>query len=117
MKKKFLGQALAWVKKKQTTEIKSIAEDYDNPKEFYNKTRDIKIIPDISFITNGGAKHYTEIALKNEKPQFLISKWKFLSLMASMKKGKLHLLTPKGHKSFVSKLIEQYSIDAAVHSI
>ena len=117
MKKQFLSKALAWVKKRQTREIKSILKGYDNPKEFYNKTRDIKIVPDISFTTNGGAKHYTEIALKKEKTQPLISKWKFLSLMASLKKGKLHLLAPRGHKSFVSNLIKQNNIDAAVHSI
>ena len=117
MKKQFLTKALAWVKKKQTLEIKSISEGYHNPKEFYNKTRDVKIMPDISFTTNSGARHYTEIALKDEKPESLISKWKFLSLMASMKKGKLHLLAPRGHKSFVSNLIKQNNIDAAVHSI
>ncbi|MBQ4820529.1 hypothetical protein [Aquimarina sp. MMG016] len=47
----------------------------------------------------------------------LVIKWKVLSFMAGMKRGKLHLLAPKGHKAFTQRLVKQHNINAMVHSI
>lgn len=113
----YLDKAVAWAQKKSMDTVKSIAEGYEKPNSFESTDNDKSVQPDITFITQGGAKHYTEIALKSEDSRSLVTKWKLLSVMAAMKKGKLHLLAPKGHKMFTQKLIDQYNINALVHSI
>ncbi len=116
-KKKYLNKAMAWIEKKPTTSIKSIAEGYENPKTFTSKSTKRKIHADVSYVTHGGAKHYTDIALKQENPKQQVVKWKVLSFMAGMKRGKLHLLAPRGHKAFTERLIERHNINAIVHPL
>lgn len=116
-KKEYLSKALDWVKSKSTYTVKSQAEGYENTKTFTNKSSLETIQPDISYITNRGNKHFTEIALKSDKPQKLITRWKLLSTMASMKNGKLHLLAPRGHKMFTQRLVDKYNIRAMVYSL
>ena len=116
-KKSYLEKALQWVERKGPSDVRIDLDGFDSPKSFHNKTTDETIRPDISFKDGRGGKFYTEIALKDENPQDLITKWKFLSLMASMKKGKLFLLAPKGHKMFATNLVKRYNINALVYSI
>ncbi|KZS38859.1 hypothetical protein AWE51_14860 [Aquimarina aggregata] len=116
-KKKYIFKALSWVEKRPTTIVKSIAEGYENPKTFTSKSTNEKIQADLAFTTYGGAKHYSIIALKNNNIKKLVVKWKVLSFMAGIKRGKLHLLAPKGHKAFTKRLIERHNINAVVYTI
>ena len=116
-KQPFIENAIAWVERKTTTSIKAKAEGYEDPKAFLNQRTKEEVQPDISYETSTGARHYTDIALKHENPQKLVTRWKLLSMLASMKNGKLHLLTPKGHKMFTEKLVRKYNINAFISSI
>lgn len=116
-KQDYFDQAIAWAEKKALTSLKANYEGYESPKGYINRDSEEKICPDISFITQGGVKHYTDIALKQESKTKLVSRWKLFSLLASAKKGKLYLLAPKGHKRFTQDLIAEYNIPAVVHSL
>ena len=116
-KNEYLEQAVNWTKQKSFSEIKSIHEDYDSPKTFVNKATDETIQADFSFVSQRGANNFMDIALKTEHPQKLVTRWKLLSLMASLKRGKLFLLAPKGHKHFTQNLVNQYHINAIVYSL
>lgn len=113
----YFEKAIAWIQRKSITSLRASIEGYDMPKVFVNQNTQEKIQPDLSFVTENGAKHYLEIVLKNACPDILISKLKLLSVLAAHKNGKLHLLAPKGHKSFAEKLIEKHKISAKVYSI
>jgi hypothetical protein len=113
----YLNQAIAWASRKTTGDIKSIHEDYEDPKVFKSKSSDMTVQPDISFRLIDGRKIFTDISLKTNKPQTLITRWKLLSTMATLSRGNLYLLAPRGHKIFTERLIEQYSINAIVKSL
>ncbi len=116
-KDSYIEKAIQWASKKSVASIKAKHDDYEDPKVYTNNTTNEEVQADLSFITQGGAKHYTDIALKSDKPQKLVTRWKLLSLVASLKNGKLFLLAPKGHKTFTKKLVEQYNINAVVYSL
>ena len=116
-----MKDAIEWVKKKGFTEIKANAEDLedmdvDAPSSFERKRDEEEFVPDISG-KKMGAKSYFEIAIKTDETRRLVTKWKLLSKMASMKNGKLYLLAPRGSKSFTDGLVKQYNIQAKVYSI
>jgi hypothetical protein len=113
----YLDQAIDWISKKTTTSVKAQIEGYEPPKVFTNKKTGEEVQADFSFITQGGYKSFMEVAMKSDHPQKLVTRWKLLSLMASMKQGKLHLLAPKGHKLFTKKLVDTYHINAVIHSL
>lgn len=115
-KDNYLSKAIQWVKSKSISSLRAKYEDLEPPKTFINHSTQEEIQADISFITRGG-RHYTDIALKSDQPQKLITKWKVLSEMAALKEGKLYLLAPRGHKMFVQKLVETYKINATIHSL
>ncbi|GAA4272010.1 hypothetical protein U6A24_10910 [Aquimarina gracilis] len=114
---KYLKKALSWVEKRPTISIKSIAEGHEDPKAFVSKSTDEKIKADVSFTTYGGAKHFSDIALKEDNARRLVVKWKVLSFMAGMKRGKLHLLAPRGHRAFTERLVKRHNINAVIHAI
>ena len=116
-KEKYLEKAIQWANRKSIDSLKAICDGYENPKIFTSKSTKEEIQADLSFITHNGAKHYSEVALKNENPKALVTRWKVLSFLASVKKGKLHLLVPNGHKSFTERLVNRHNIDALIHSI
>lgn len=113
----YFDEAMSWVNRKSITSVKAKSEEYDPPKIFKNKNTGEEVQADFSFVSQGGAKSFTDIALKVEKPQKLVTRWKLLSLMAAMKRGKLYLLAPKGHKMFTQKLVDKYNIKAVVLSL
>lgn len=117
LKEKHFEISLDWISKKSATSIKTNSEGYEAPKSYTNKETGEKIHPDFSFQTQSGYTCFTEIALKSESPRKLVTRWKLLSLMANAKRGKLHLLAPKGHKMFTKKLVDNHNINAIVHSI
>lgn len=116
-KQNYFSKAVKWVEKKSISSMRAKADGYDEPKSFLNKRTQESVQPDLSFTTKSGAKHYTDIALKSEQKQKLVTRWKLLSLMASMNSGKLHLLAPRGHKMFTKRLVDQYNINARVSSL
>ena len=116
-KKEYVNQAVNWVEERDITSLKVNFEGYEKPKGFVNKSTDETIFPDITYINPRGYKNYIEIALKQEKEGKLVTRWKLLSLMASMKNGKLFLLAPKGHKIFTQRLVNKHNINAVIHSI
>jgi len=113
----YLERAVVWANNKATISLKSISEGYENPRVFTSKTTHEEIQADLSFVTHGGIKHYSVVALKNENPKKTVAKWKVLSFLASMKKGRLHLLAPHGHKAYAEKLVNTHDINAVIHVI
>jgi hypothetical protein len=116
-KESYIDKAIIWANKKSFSSLRARKEGYEEPKVFTNQSTQEQIQADLSFIARDGEKYFTEIALKTDDPQPLVTKWKLLSLMAEMKNGKLFLLTPKGHKVFTQRLIKEYKIDAEIFSI
>ena len=116
-KESYISDAIDWVNKRSATSLKANFDGFEKPKAFLNKSSDEEVRPDISFIGQGGEKNYTEIAVKEKKQQKLVTRWKLLSMMASIKRGKLFLLAPRGHKMFVEKLVRKYHINAFIYSI
>ncbi len=118
-KETHLEKAMEWVSKRKTLSVRSrFGEGELEPTQFFHsKSTETKIQPDISFVSPNGAKSYTEIALKTEDARDKVTRWKLLSLLATSRKGKLFLLTPKGHKMFTQKLVEDHKIVATIYSI
>ncbi|MFT5248833.1 MAG: hypothetical protein ACI93P_000549 [bacterium] len=112
-----LERAVAWAEKKTTVSLKAISEGYENPQIFISKTTQEEIQADLSFVTQGGVRHYSVIALKNENQKKTVAKWKVLSFLASLKKGNLHLLAPKGHKTYTEQLVKNHDINAVIHAL
>ncbi len=116
-KSKFMDKALEWIEKRNVESLKVNAEGYEKPSGFKSSRTPEPVVPDMTFIDRHGNKNYVEIAFKQEDFWHAVTKWKFLASMATMKKGKLHLLTPKGHKSFISKKIAEHDIKALIFLI
>ncbi|MFT5673674.1 MAG: hypothetical protein ACI9JT_002327 [Polaribacter sp.] len=116
-KERYLEKAVKWAERKAVVSLKSISEGYENPKVFVSKTTQDEIQADLSFVTKGGVKHYSVVALKNENQKKTVAKWKVLSFLASMKRGNLHLLAPDGHKSYTLKLVNKFNINAVIHML
>ncbi|MFT5077328.1 MAG: hypothetical protein ACJAX7_002394 [Saprospiraceae bacterium] len=113
----YLEKAIEWAEKKDTISLKSISEGYEDPKIYISKTTQEEIQADVSYVTHGGVKHYSVVALKNENPKKTVAKWKVLSFFASMKKGRLHLLVPNGHKSYINRLVNSNDLNVVVHAL
>lgn len=113
----YIDKAITWAERKSYSSLRAKKEGYDEPKIFTNQSTQEQIQADLSFISSNGDKYFTEIALKTDDPQPLVTKWKLLSIMAEIKNGKLFLLTPKGHKVFTQRLVKEYKIDAEIFSI
>ncbi len=116
-KEQYFQKAIDWARTKSISELKANHEDFEPPKSFTNRITEEVVQADLSFKLNGKTKYFTDIAVKTEKVQALVTRWKLLSMMASMKRGKLFLLAPKGHKMFTQKLVEQHNINAIVYSL
>jgi len=112
MKDKIFQKAINWTQRKGFNEIKANTTDFDTPAAFNRQNGVDPVIPDITGELHG-AKSYIEIVLKEEDQQFLISKWKLFSTMASRKGGKLYLLAAKGQKTFANKIVQEYGLHNA----
>jgi hypothetical protein len=116
-KEEYLSHAIAWAKMKGLSILSAKAEGYEEPKSYFNKTKNEHIQPDLTCESRSGNRHYVEVAMKSNDTQKSITRWKFLSVLATMKEGNLHLLTPKGHKKHIADLVLQYKITAKIQSI
>jgi vacuolar-type H+-ATPase subunit B/Vma2 len=112
VKEPYFPQAIQWAQKRGLNDIKANWEDYETPSQFSKKDEETPFIPDITGSSTGG-KVYVEIALKTGDIERSVSKWKLISTLASMKGGKFFLLAPKGHKTFVSRMLEKYRMHNA----
>ena len=116
-KSKFFDKALEWINKRNVESLKVNLEGYEIPNGFKSSRTNEPVIPDMTFLDRHGNKNYVEIAFKQENFWHELTKWKLLSSMASFKKGKLYLLTPKGHKSYITKQIEEHDVKALIFLI
>lgn len=116
-KNSFIEKAIVWAQKKSTSEVKANLEGYELPAGFKNQATDETIQPDLSFTVKDGSVHISDIAMKEPDVRKLVTRWRLFSTMATIKKGQFHLLAPKGHKMFTQKIVEQYNINAEIHSI
>ena len=116
-KEQYLNEAIAWVKKRSVSSLKSVDESYESPKKYINKLTEKAVQADISYLSHKGEQFYVVISLKAEDHRELVSKWKLLSIMATLKRGKLILLAPKGNKMFTDQIVNQYKINAIVYSL
>ncbi len=108
-------EAIAWVRRKGFSKLKANleSEDYDRPTSFSRKKAERTITPDLTAVRRG-KKSYFEIAVKAEDEQRVVSKWKLLSRLAGLRNGKFYLMAPHGHRSFASRLVKRYGINAEV---
>ena len=111
LKDEYFAKAIEWASKKGFSDLKANYEEYETPHKYMRANSDTPFIPDITG-TKSGRKFYIEIATKSEDDARSVSKWKLLSTLASMKDGKLFLLAPKGHKSFVEGMIKKHHVEA-----
>lgn len=116
-KSKYFEKAIEWVKRKKTDSLAVNFEGYDKPSPFVNQRTKVEVVPDIVYVDEKGNKNFVEIAIKQENFRDVITKWKLLISIASFKNGKLHLLCPKGHLSFVKKQVATYDLSAIIYSI
>ena len=116
MKEEYFEKAIAWTQRKSSSEIKANFEGFEKPRSFKNRNSNTEETPDLSYESHG-ALNFVEIAVKTSDVQPLITRWKLLSIMASMKHGKLYILTPKGHKMFAENIVKDYNISAKIQSL
>ncbi|MAY83372.1 MAG: hypothetical protein CMP59_04485 [Flavobacteriales bacterium] len=106
-----LEKAVQMVESRGFNQIRTQLDGYDQPQPFSQKKEDITYVPDIS-ASNDRGKFYFEIAQKTEDVEHLVSKWKLLATVASMKNGGLNILVPYGHNRFTQDILDNYNISA-----
>ncbi len=116
-KEKFFEKAINWAQIRAGENLRAQHEGFDAPVTFSSQSTEKEITPDISYTGKRGGKHYVEIAVKDDNTSRLVTRWKLLSTMADMKNGRLHLLAPRGHKMFTTRLVDLHNLDANVVSI
>lgn len=118
-KEKYFEKALNWIQRRGFRKIKAKVESFDDPKSFEQASSDRTVTPDMTAVHHG-RKTYFDIALKPEVPKerrFLVSKWKLMEKLASLKDGKFYIFTPFGHRAFAERMIKKYNIQANLVSI
>ena len=108
-KQDYFQDAIDWAKSLSLSNFKANTEGFESPKTFSHAEKDIDFTPDMTGKRRTN-KFYLEIALKSENPRKLVSKWKLLSTLASMKGGKLYLLAPRGHKAFTERILNRHQL-------
>ncbi len=114
-------KAVEWVKRKGYSKVKANVGELEAPTSFTQREggengEDAIITPDITAVMRGN-KCYFEIAMKSDDKQDVITKWKLLDRLASMKEGKFFLFTPHGHRAFADRIIKQHDINATLINI
>ncbi|MEM7575381.1 MAG: hypothetical protein AAF433_20915 [Bacteroidota bacterium] len=106
------------VQRKGFDQIKANAEGYETPSPIRRNAggEEIVYIPDVTGTING-RKSYFELGMKAEDERTLVTKWRLLSDLASIKNGKLYLAVPRGHMAFTNRILADYPIRAEVVKI
>lgn len=117
-KEAYFDKALKWAERKGFSDIKANSEEHETPKKYMRQKgkEEEAFVPDLSG-RKLGSKSFIEIALKSDNMRRSVTKWKLLSTLAAMKRGKLYLLAPHGHRKYADDLIKQHNISAQVVSI
>lgn len=113
---KLYEKAIEWIKRKGYSTVKANIDDFERPSSFMqpgDDNDDPAITPDITAVMRGN-KCYFEIVIKSDDKRQLITKWKLLDRMASLKEGKFYLFTPHGHRAFADRLIKTHDINAVL---
>lgn len=115
---KYYEKAVEWIKRKGYSKVKANIEEFDPPTSFKQGQdgEETFITPDITAVMRGN-KCYFEIAMKSDDKQEVITKWKLLDRLASMKEGKFFLFTPHGHRAFADRIVKQHDINATLINI
>ena len=109
-KTEYFQKVIDWAKRRGITGIKANYDGFDQPSVFAKVGEEKEFTPDVTG-SKFDRKFYIEIATKSENGQRAISKWKLLSEIAKMKGGKLYLMTPRGQKAFVERILKKHSLD------
>ena len=96
--------------------IKADHPDFETPTKFVRQDSDGELVPHITAHRNG-SKYYIEVSQKTEKVSPLVSKWKLLHTIASLKNARFQLFVPYGSMQFTKKLVEKHQIDASIYSL
>ena len=105
------------VNKKGFESVKANAEGYETPAMIHFRDDNEKFyIPDVTGVVNG-RKSYFELAMKTSDERDLVTKWRLLSDLATLKHGKLYLAVPRGHMAFTNRILNDYPITAEVVKI
>jgi len=116
-KEKFFREALSWAERKGFHTIKASFGDFERPKSFKSLSMEYAFSPDMSAIKRTH-KNYFEIGLKaDDGVRRIATRWKLLATLAAREGGKLYILAPRGHRSFVQGMIDQYKLNSQVVSI
>lgn len=117
---RFYQSALEWVRKRGYNKVKANVdmEGVEPPTSFKQEAdgEESLITPDIT-ATMRGNKCYFEIAVKTDEKTDLITKWKLLDRLASIREGKFFLFTPHGHRAFADRIIRNHEINATLVNI
>ena len=116
---KLYEKAIEWVKRKGYSTVKANIDDFEKPSSFMapgEEEEESALTPDITALMRGN-KCYFEIALKTDDKRQMVTKWKLLDRMASLKEGKFYLFTPHGHRAFASRLVKKHDINAVLVSL
>jgi len=105
----YFQDAIDWAKSLSLSNFKANTDGYDSPNTLSQTDTDLSFTPDMTGRRRTN-KFYLEIALKSEDKRELVSKWKLLSTLASMKGGKLYLLAPSGHKAFTERILSSHQL-------
>jgi len=94
-------------------DVKANTAGYETPSKLTRPKEEGAFIPDATGLLNG-RKSYFELAQKTDDLQEVITKWKLLSNLASIKNGKLFLVVPHGNLAFTNRILNNYPIQAEV---
>jgi len=112
----YYDRIIDWLNRRGFENIKANVEGFETPSGFKKKGDGELLVPDVS-AQNHHSKYYSEISMKPKDKtliQDIVSKWKLLSMVADIKGGGLYLFAPYGNKSFTTRLLDRYDINAEV---
>lgn len=104
-----------FISRKGYNNIRANVGDYETPAKLTRRVKgeEESFIPDATATLNG-RKSYFEVSLKTDNTRPVVTKWKLLSNLASMKNGKFFLLVPRGHMAFTNRILSRYPMEAEI---
>jgi hypothetical protein len=109
----YVKRAADWAKRQGFSDIKANLEGYPMPSSYGRQQDGQGFVPDVTG-QQFDQRSYFEVVLKTTDSDYLISKLKLLSQLASLHGGQLYLLAPKGHMPFTKSIVDSSRISATV---
>lgn len=106
-----LETALPKLKNLGFGDFKADLPGYEVPAGFAMVGEEAKFVPDIA-ANRKGRKAYIEVAKKTQETTKLVSKWKLLAKIATLKNGFFGIIAPRGTVKFTKELLDEYQISA-----